>query len=243
MATISIYEAPTPSSSSLSSWRQVNWVSNDLPTVRFRIGLPGGNAEYRPEAISATNLTTRQRVLSMLRTSEDPLWVNLQDIIQRTRSAGGIEHSAYILANGSFAGRQSGSGFHAPVGQRPSGSIVGFLHTHPVSAQNLAPPSANDFCLPFGNLPIQLVAEMGGRIWELFEYGYSSLLGTFDSNSLFTPLTNTVSAGLVYRVVSTDQLRMEAYEEENRRQQDRATEFQRRMREIRQPQNPNTTLH
>lgn len=232
MAVISVFVPPT-SPSSLSSWQQVNWVANDLPTVRFRIGLPGGSAEYRPEPISLVNQQTRQRVLSMLATTQHPLSASLLDAIDRTRTTGGLEHSAYILESGAFTVLQSGSRFHAPMGQLPAGNVIGFMHTHPVSAQNLAPPSANDFGSAFTTLRIQLVAELGGRIWELFEGGYSSLLGQFDSNRQFVPLTNSPSAGLVYQVVSSDQLRMEAYQEELQRQRARAEEFQRRMREAR----------
>ncbi len=238
MAVISVY-SPNPNPNSLESpWQQVNWTSLDLPTVRFRIGLPGGNAEYRPEEISADNRTKRERVLAMIAQTPSPLRVSLLNAIQQTRSQGGIEHSAYIFQGGEFSPLQAGTAAHAPVGQRPQGQVIGFMHTHPVSSQNLAPPSANDFGIPFGDLAIQLVAEMGGRLWLLFPGGYSNLLGRFAENQRFTPLDSSPSAHFVYLVVSSDQLRLEAYQEESQRQRDRAAEFERRMREARQSRHP-----
>ncbi len=156
-------------------------------------------------------------------------------LVQLTASSGSIEHSAYIFDNGTLSATSRGSHSHAPVGSRPAGNVIGFVHTHPVPAAVLAPPSANDYGVSFPQYPTQLVAEMGGRIWALFSGGYSTLLGTFNASGHFFA-TNAASDGFVYQVVSGDTLRLEAHDQANADEQagrDRQSAAMRRIAEQR----------
>lgn len=214
-------------------WQQTNWNAVGLPTSNFRVYIRGGRAEYRPTAINGANSQTRARTLQML-VNRSPLNTGLLDLIQRTDMTRGLEHSAYILGDGNLTHIRQGTASHAPSGDAPPGNIIGFIHTHPVPAQILAPPSANDFGLDFRRLQIQLVAEMAGRVWQLFAGRYSSFIGYFNTvNRQFFPLSTDASANYVYEVISDDQLRMEGYEAERLQQRRRMEENVARLRAMR----------
>lgn len=214
-------------------WQQRNWNSIGLPTNNFRVYIRGGRAEYRPTTINGTNRQTRERTLQML-VNRNPLNMSLLNLIQRTQNTHGLEHSAYILRDGNLTQIRQGTASHAPIGDAPPGDVIGFIHTHPVPAQILAPPSANDFGLNFGRLEIQIVAEMEGRVWQLFSGGYSSLIGYFNvANQQFFSLSTDASANYVYGVISDDQLRMEDYEAERAQQRHRMEENAARLRGLR----------
>jgi hypothetical protein len=176
-------------------------------------------AEYRPVNINAENRVIRARMVSLLTTS--PLAGNLARLSQLTASTGRIEHAAYIGSDGSLVGVVSGSQDHAPRGPAPLGDLVGFIHTHPVPSGVMAPPSADDYdASSFQRLPIQLVTEMGGRVWGLFfsgGAGYCSLLGVLGSTGVFQPVTDE-STSLVYQTVSEDQIHMEQFDGEHNRE-------------------------
>ncbi len=188
----------------------VNWTAPGLPTTTFRIMLAHGVAEYVPAPINAANRQRRQDIVAMLSRSGSPLSVGLAALMQST-AAGGIEFSAYLLRDDPTSLRVGPSGrgttTHAPQGAPPPGAI-GFVHTHPVSEMLLAPPSANDFGTPFQQYPYQFVVETCGRVWQLFDGRYSSLLGRLRSPPQFVALTDP-STSLVYAVVSSDTLRTE----------------------------------
>jgi len=214
----------------------VQWNGPGLPLESFRVFIRGSRAEYRPENISESNRQLRSRTLNMLRSHGSLLSAGLIGIIQQTSSLNGIEHSAFILNDGQVTSISRGTGSHAPVGTPPAGNVIGFVHTHPTPAAVLAPPSANDYCIRFQQYPTQLVAEMGGRIWQLFEFKYSSLLGAFNPSREFVELTDS-STSLVYRVVDADTLAMESLERERdqvRNMQNRQAEAMRRLAEQRQ---------
>jgi hypothetical protein len=207
----------------------VQWNGPGLPVRPFRVGIGASTAEYRPFDMNATNNQLRERVIAML--SGGSLGRSMQYLKQLTVDNRATEFSAYIFRTGDISHPQQGTTRHAPTGTAPPGDINGFVHTHPVPDAIIAPPSANDYIVDFSRYPIQLVVEMGGRIWQLFSGGYSSLLGALSACGRFAP-TNAESNRLVYFVVSADTLRMEALDNENAAQRARGDQQQQRMREI-----------
>ncbi|MGH9810317.1 MAG: hypothetical protein ACRD9W_24230 [Terriglobia bacterium] len=190
-----------------------DWNQLGLPAQPFRVYIRAGMAEYRPVNINPENRVIRARMVSLLTTS--PLAGNLARLNQVTSTSGRLEHAAYIAGDGSLMGVVSGSQDHAPRGPAPLGNLVGFVHTHPVPNGVMAPPSADDYdASSFQRLPIQLVAEMGGRVWGLFfsgGAGYCSLLGMLALAGMFQPVTDA-STNLVYQTVSEDQIHMEQFQ-------------------------------
>lgn len=189
----------------------IQWNGPGLPTEAFRIAIRMGTAEYRPEPINGQNRQTRQQVLMMLTGGTSSLRASLLNLMRLTASRGGLEHAAFIFRNGTLGPVNVGTIGGVDGTVRPVGDVVGFVHTHPVPPGVLAPPSAGDFDEDFGPTPIQLVVEMGGRVWELFEGRYSSLLGTINALGHFFPV-NAPSNGFVYRVVDMSTVGMEAHD-------------------------------
>lgn len=208
---------------------RVVWSGPGLPLVPFRVAIRAGTAEYRPAPINAENRQLRDRALGLLGGSTR-LATDLAGLIQLTISAGRREHAAYFRPDGTVVGTLMGEPDSAQMPPRPAGELVGFVHTHPVPDTVLAPPSANDYDIPFAANPIQLVAEMGGRVWQVFQGGYCALLGSL-AGTTFRRLTDP-SADQVYLTVSGDSLRMEAFEAERQREREGAERRERAMREL-----------
>ena len=207
----------------------IQWNGPGLPVRPFRVGIGASTAEYRPFDIDAANNQLRERVIAML--SGGPLGASMHHLKQLTTDNRATEFSAYTFRAGNISQPQQGTTRHAPTGTPPLGDINGFVHTHPVPDAIIAPPSANDYIVDFGRYPIQLVVEMGGRVWQLFSGGYSSLLGALNASGQFAP-ANAASNRLVYFVVSADTLRMEALDNENAAQRARGDRQQQLMRAL-----------
>ncbi len=190
-------------------WEQTNWTQPGLPDRNFRISLRGSMAEYRPQPIDPSQQALRQRMIGLL--TAGPLVSGLAEIGRRTRVPPNFEFSGYISGNGTipriYSIRDRGS---APVPPVPVGPVIGYVHSHPTPAALFAPPSADDYTvLSFAAFPIQLVLEMDGRTWGLFDGRLSTWLGTIISTGVFQPQTHGPTNQRVYRVISEDQIRME----------------------------------
>lgn len=211
--------------------RIVQWNGPGLPTQPFQVGVRLGTAEYRPEPLTEANRQTRERIIGMLTRSGSRLASGLRRLIQTTSESGGLEYSGYIRSDGRITDVAEGDRNYAPGSQPPAGDVIGYVHTHGVPATVLAPPSAGDYNTSFQRCPIQLVAEMGGRIWAVFSGGLSSLLGRLNQRGQFNTLIDP-STRFAYRVYSADALRMEALDRERARAQagqDRMTDVRGRI--------------
>jgi hypothetical protein len=191
-------------------WEQTDWTQPGLPDRNFRISLRGGMEEYRPQPIDPSQQALRQRMMGLL--TARPLASGLAEIGRRTREPPNFEFSGYILGNGTipriYSIRERGS---APIPPVPSGPVIGYVHSHPTTAVLFAPPSADDYptVLPFATFQIQLVLEMDGRTWGLFDGHLCTWLGTIGSTGVFQPQTDGPTNQRVYRVISGDQIRLE----------------------------------
>ena len=193
----------------ITRWELINWTQPGLPDSNFRVSLRGATREYRPQAINAGQQRIRARMMGLL--TSGPLTAGLAEICRRTRIPPNYEFSGYIFGNGSiprvYTDRDRGAASVPPV---PTGTVIGYAHSHPTPEELFAPPSAGDYdSLSFPQYPIQLVVEMHGRTWGQFNGRLCTWLGTINSTGVFQPQTHQPTNQRVYQVISYDQLLLE----------------------------------
>jgi hypothetical protein len=223
------------------AWRRVDWRGPGLPDEDFRVSLREGTREYRPQAIAPAQQSVRQRILALL-TSQGHLATGLADLMRRTRQPSGDEGRrdfpevrAYFFPDGQPTAIVEGNQGGVATGTPPAGT-VGYVHTHPVPGNLMAPPSSGDYDLSFGRVPLQLVLEMGGRLWAAYQGRLCSLLGAVSAAAEFQRLNHTPTLQRVYQVVSPDQVRarrFQADEARRREAQQRMTDARRQLAEQR----------
>jgi hypothetical protein len=213
------------------------WAGDGLPLEPFRIYLPWGPEEYEPEPINAVNRARREAMLRSLGASDGRLVTGLVQLIATTRGSGSTtesmeEHQAFIFPDGRLSQAREGHDhiYGPPVIPAPSGA-VGTVHTHPVSEQSMAPPSAGDFQqYAFHDLPIQLVVDINGGAWGVFDQGFMSLLGHIRQGA-FVVLRHR-STGFVYRIVSGQRARDRRFAEDEAQRREQRDRFADAMRQL-----------
>jgi hypothetical protein len=166
----------------------------------------GGTIVLIPEKPSPNIETLRRKMLQALGNSR--LAQNVLRLAKETEQER-RERAAWILENGELGPIQKGSLQKVEAAPMPQRNVVGFVHTHPTTPFELAPPSpgALDYDSSLRDNPIQFVAESAkGRVWAQYLPTHTSLLGriigpagSFQPLSADDPLAKTI-----YKVISTD---------------------------------------
>jgi len=183
----------------------VRWNGPGIPLEHFRVFLRYATEEYFPHPLVAAQMAIRQRMLMLLNQHGSALVQTLQRVVAETRRTS-YEQVAWIAPTGVVLAAGHGvpvAGAHtSPVPPRPAGAI-GFVHSHPVGQNLIAPPSGGDWHIrdaDFALVPLQFVVEMNCRVWGVLEGGFAILLG-YLTNAGFSEVRDP-STGFAYSIVS-----------------------------------------